>query len=71
LQDSNDQIKTSEYIEKIRKQGINLKSNEEGIQRRLQFERIKNIASKVFGDKVEDWFGSKRKERFIEIGLKL
>jgi hypothetical protein len=34
-------------------------------------ERIKNIASKVFGDKVEDWFGSKRKERFIEIGLKL
>jgi len=44
LQDSNDQIKTSEYIEKIRKQGVNLKSNEEGIQRRLQFERIKNIA---------------------------
>ena len=44
LQDSNDQIKTSEYIEKIKKQGIDLKSNEEGIQIRLQYERIKNIA---------------------------
>lgn len=44
LKYSNDQIKTSEYIEKIKKQGIDLKSNEEGIQRRLQYERIKNIA---------------------------
>jgi DGQHR domain-containing protein len=44
LQDSTNQIKTAEYIDKIKKQGIDLKSNEEGIQRRLQYERIKNIA---------------------------
>lgn len=44
FQDSNDQTKTAEYIEKIKRQGINLQSNEEGIQRRLQYERIKNIS---------------------------
>jgi DGQHR domain-containing protein len=50
LQDSNVQIKTSEYIEKIRRQGIDLKSNEEGIQRRLQYERIRNIADYLSDD---------------------
>jgi DGQHR domain-containing protein len=44
LQDPKDQIKTEEYLEKIRKQGIELQSNEEGIQRRLQYERIKSIS---------------------------
>ncbi len=44
LQDSDDQIKTGDYINKIRRQGIELEANEEGIQRRLQYERIKSIS---------------------------
>lgn len=44
LQDPKEQIKTEDYLEKIRKQGIELQSNEEGIQRRLQYERIKSIS---------------------------
>ena len=50
FQDSNDQTKTAEYIEKIKRQGINLQSNEEGIQRRLQYERIKNISEYLNSD---------------------
>lgn len=50
FQDSNDQTKTAEYIDKIKRQGINLQSNEEGIQRRLQYERIKNISEYLNSD---------------------
>lgn len=50
LQNNIEQIKTSEYIEKIRKQGIDLQSNEEGIQRRLQYDRIKSISEYLKSD---------------------
>lgn len=49
-QDSDDQIKTEEYISKIRRQGIELQANEEGIQRRLQYERIKSISDYLNSD---------------------
>lgn len=44
LQSEHIQIKNEKYIETIRKKGIELASNDEGIQRRLQYERIKSIA---------------------------
>lgn len=44
LQSQKIQVKNEEYIEKIRRKGIELASNEEGIQRRLQYERIKSIS---------------------------
>jgi DGQHR domain-containing protein len=44
LQSQHIQIKNEKYIETIRRKGIELASNEEGIQRRLQYERIKSIA---------------------------
>lgn len=50
LQDPKDQVKTEEYLEKIRRQGIELQSNEEGIQRRLQYERIKSISEYLKSD---------------------
>lgn len=36
--------KSDKYIESIRKKGIELSSSEEGVQRRLQYERIKSVA---------------------------
>lgn len=44
LQSQHIQIKNEKYIETIRRKGIELASNEEGIQRRLQYERIKSIS---------------------------
>lgn len=44
LQNESVQIKNEKYIETIKKKGIELSSNEEGIQRRLQYERIKSIS---------------------------
>ena len=44
LQDDDEQTKTNDYINKIRRQGIELQATEEGIQRRLQYERIKSIS---------------------------
>tara|TARA_R110002049_G_scaffold218937_1_gene390554 strand:- start:6 stop:1154 length:1149 start_codon:yes stop_codon:yes gene_type:complete len=38
------QVKNEKYIDSIRKKVIELASNEEGIQRRLQYARIKSIA---------------------------
>ncbi|WP_437823960.1 DGQHR domain-containing protein [Tenacibaculum mesophilum] len=38
-------IKNEKYIDLIKRKGIELESNEEGIQRRLQYERIKSIAN--------------------------
>lgn len=40
-------LKNTEYIERIRKKGIELQSSEEGIQRRLQLDRINSIARYV------------------------
>lgn len=39
--------KNKKYIDRIKRLGIDLHSNEEGIQRRLQIERIKNIAEYI------------------------
>lgn len=50
LQTPIDQIKISDYIEKIRRQGIVLQSTEEGIQRRLQYDRIKSISEYLKAD---------------------
>lgn len=50
LQNPLTQLKTDEYINRIQKQGIELESNERGIQRRLQLERIRNIAEYLKSD---------------------
>ena len=39
--------KNKKYIDRIKRLGIDLQSNEEGIQRRLQIERIKNISDYI------------------------
>lgn len=44
LQSDDVLLKNDKYIEAIKRKGIELASNEEGIQRRLQYERIKSIA---------------------------
>lgn len=44
LQSENVQIKNEKYIQTIKRKGIELSSNEEGIQRRLQYERIRSIS---------------------------
>ena len=43
-------IKNQKYIEQIEKKGIDLQSSEEGIQRRLQINRINNIKKYIESD---------------------
>jgi DGQHR domain-containing protein len=47
LQDETHIENTNQYIQKIKKKGIELKSDSEGIQRRLQVQRIKDIKEYV------------------------
>jgi len=42
--------KNKKYIDRIKRLGIDLQSNVEGIQRRLQIERIKNISDYIQGE---------------------
>lgn len=43
-------IKNKKYIEEVRRKGIEIQSNEEGIQRRLQIDRITNIKNYIESD---------------------
>jgi len=43
-------IKNNKYIEEVRKKGIDIQSDEEGIQRRLQIDRINSIKSYIESD---------------------
>lgn len=43
-------IKNKKYIDEVRRKGIEIQSNEEGIQRRLQIDRINNIKNYIEND---------------------